>query len=196
MTTGERIKKARINAGLTQKELAQKIGVAEITIRQYEADKRLPKNKDITGKLADALHVSGSYLIWGDENAIKTGIIDTKVRAETDEETLKSILKTWPSDLNSEAREYFIQLLSQPSQKHRKSQKYFEQLLSKEDFDYKKSKTEKITEMFDILNDVGQDKAIEQVEMLTKIPEYRKENSQDQEVPEADQGSTETDFKE
>ena len=50
--------------------------------------------------------------------------------------------------------------------------------------------------MFDILNDVGQDKAIEQVEMLTKIPEYRKENSQDQEVPEADQGSTETDFKE
>lgn len=36
------------------------------------------------------------------------------------------------------------------------------------------TKSDKINELFDDLNDSGQDKAIEQVELLTKIPEYRK----------------------
>lgn len=35
------------------------------------------------------------------------------------------------------------------------------------------TKSDKINELFDSLNDLGQDKAIEQVELLTKIPEYK-----------------------
>jgi len=43
MSVGETIKQLRKEKGLTQKELASKIGVAEVTIRQYETSKRKPK---------------------------------------------------------------------------------------------------------------------------------------------------------
>lgn len=36
-------------------------------------------------------------------------------------------------------------------------------------------KEDKIVDLFEMLNDAGQDKAIEHTEMLTKIPEYQKE---------------------
>lgn len=76
MTTGDRIKAARNAAGLTQKELAQICGLATGTIQQYELNKRLPKNKEITEKLADALNVSGVYLIWGDESEFRETPLD------------------------------------------------------------------------------------------------------------------------
>lgn len=37
-------------------------------------------------------------------------------------------------------------------------------------------KSERINSFFEMLNDSGQDKAIEQVELLTKIPEYTKKD--------------------
>lgn len=43
MTTGERIQKYRKEKGLTQKELGEKVGLKEITIRQYETNKRQPR---------------------------------------------------------------------------------------------------------------------------------------------------------
>ena len=43
MTLGENIKRYRLEKGLTQKQLADNLGLAEITIRQYENDKRTPK---------------------------------------------------------------------------------------------------------------------------------------------------------
>lgn len=39
------------------------------------------------------------------------------------------------------------------------------------------TKSDKINELFELLNDIGQEKAIEQVELLTKIPEYRRNES-------------------
>lgn len=38
------------------------------------------------------------------------------------------------------------------------------------------NKKRKYTKLYDFLNSPGQDKAIEQVELLTKIPEYQKKN--------------------
>ena len=45
MSVGDHIKNARKSAGMTQKELAEKCGAAEITIRQYESNKREPRNE-------------------------------------------------------------------------------------------------------------------------------------------------------
>lgn len=56
MSVGDNIKKARKNAGLTQKELAEKCGAAEITIRQYESNKREPRNEQLM-KIARLLDV-------------------------------------------------------------------------------------------------------------------------------------------
>lgn len=54
MTTGEKIKKARKAAGLTQKQLADSLGVSESFVSQYESGKREPKYQTLV-KLAAAL---------------------------------------------------------------------------------------------------------------------------------------------
>lgn len=62
MSYGESIKKARKKAGITQKELAKRTGLAEITIRQYEANKREPRSNSIK-KIAIALDIPVSELL-------------------------------------------------------------------------------------------------------------------------------------
>lgn len=64
MTVGDRIKAARTAAKLTQKELAKNSGVAEITIRQYESNKRQPKF-EFLAKLAKALNTTPLELYEG-----------------------------------------------------------------------------------------------------------------------------------
>ncbi len=59
---GSDIKAARVKAGLTQKELAQKAGLAEITIRQYETNKREPRTENLK-KIASALNIPVSELL-------------------------------------------------------------------------------------------------------------------------------------
>ena len=56
MTVGENIKKARLAAGLTQKELADKCGIADSAVRKYESGRVVPKLPMIK-KIADALNV-------------------------------------------------------------------------------------------------------------------------------------------
>ena len=56
MTIGQRIKAARKNAGLTQKELGQRLGVAYQTLAQWENDLRKPKMETLE-RIADALGV-------------------------------------------------------------------------------------------------------------------------------------------
>ncbi len=53
---GENIKKFRKQMGFTQKELADRLGCAEITIRQYESNKREPSIEQL-GKIADILNL-------------------------------------------------------------------------------------------------------------------------------------------
>ena len=43
MNIGEKIKTIRKSKGITQKKLSEETGIAEITIRQYEAGKYIPK---------------------------------------------------------------------------------------------------------------------------------------------------------
>lgn len=69
MTIGDKIRNYRKLAGLTQNELAQKCEVAEITIRQYEGNKRQPRIEQLI-KIADALNISSNDLL-GDEQRTK-----------------------------------------------------------------------------------------------------------------------------
>ncbi len=56
MTVGERIRQNRLNKKITQKELGEKAGIAEPTIRRYELGKLNPKFETLQ-KIADALGV-------------------------------------------------------------------------------------------------------------------------------------------
>lgn len=57
MDIGERIKAARKSAGLTQKQLGEKLGVSAAMIAQYETGKRTPKI-DTIQKIANAVNAS------------------------------------------------------------------------------------------------------------------------------------------
>lgn len=64
---GHQIKEARKKAKLTQAELAEKVGVATITIRQYESGKRFPTDISMWDKLSCALGVNALYFLGLDD---------------------------------------------------------------------------------------------------------------------------------
>ena len=57
MTVGERIKKIRLERGLSQKQLALMAGMSEPAIRNYELGNRKASEKQLT-KIAGALNIS------------------------------------------------------------------------------------------------------------------------------------------
>ena len=62
VTTGEKIRQARKEAGLTQKELGEKLKVSQAAIAQYENEKSNLQLHTIR-KIADALDCSVNTLI-------------------------------------------------------------------------------------------------------------------------------------
>ncbi len=75
MNIGANIKKYRLAKNLTQKQLADKAGVAEITIRQYESEKRQPKI-EIIQKIAVALDISEGRLLEWDDPDLSTAMLE------------------------------------------------------------------------------------------------------------------------
>lgn len=122
LTTGEKIKKNRIQKGFTQKQLAQKCSMYESQIRKYETGKIHPKIETLQ-KIANALQVSVNSL--RSDSELEMDFL-TKYMCKSFDATIES--------LNIEHK-----------------------LIS----DYRS------------LNAQGRQKAIEQVELLTKIPEYK-----------------------
>lgn len=76
MTLGERIKKRRTELGLSQTELAEKMGLkSKVSISNAEHDKDDMTTTRIR-KYAEALGVTPSYLMWGDsEPAVDYSIL-------------------------------------------------------------------------------------------------------------------------
>ncbi|MCP4372659.1 MAG: helix-turn-helix transcriptional regulator [Deltaproteobacteria bacterium] len=64
-TVGKEIKKARIDADLTQKDLAKRINLSSNYISQIEKDKKLPSLKTLF-KIAKALKVKPGKLVKED----------------------------------------------------------------------------------------------------------------------------------
>lgn len=58
----ERLKELRKNKKLTQKEVAEKIGVARTTYAMYEQNRREPDNETLQ-KIADFFNVTTDYLL-------------------------------------------------------------------------------------------------------------------------------------
>lgn len=63
MNTGERIKQARLAAGLTQTELADRIGVKFSAVHKYESGKVVNLKRETLSALAKTLNVSESWLL-------------------------------------------------------------------------------------------------------------------------------------
>lgn len=63
MSFGNKIKELRKQAGLSQQELAQKLGVTQKSICNYENDTRFPKGQNVIKGLADIFGVTVDYLL-------------------------------------------------------------------------------------------------------------------------------------
>lgn len=97
MSIGDNIKKYRKLNKLTQKELAEKIGKKERTIRGYEADDTVPP-LTVIRKIAEIFNVQDTDLITLDENNMKPILKDAlnDLVTRTREETAKAIYETVP----------------------------------------------------------------------------------------------------
>ena len=59
----ERVKEKRLEANLTQVQLAEKISVTARTIQNYELGTRKPTKFEVVEKLAEALNTTAEYLL-------------------------------------------------------------------------------------------------------------------------------------
>lgn len=61
MTVGERVKAARKQAGMTQGELAERLGISYVGVSQWESGRRNPKGSTLE-RIAEVLDVPLGYL--------------------------------------------------------------------------------------------------------------------------------------
>lgn len=81
-TLGNRIKRLRKAANLTQKQFAKKLGVSVDTIQQYESGKRVPQINMIE-KISDSLNIESIELFTG------------KPQEKLDREAEQEVQKAW-----------------------------------------------------------------------------------------------------
>ena len=66
MTIGERISRSMREKHISQREMASRVGITELTMSRYINDVRIP-NAAVIGKIAKILGVTTDYLIGVDD---------------------------------------------------------------------------------------------------------------------------------
>ena len=156
MNIGKKIQAARKSKGLTQKQLAERIGVATGTIQQYELGKRQPKLETLD-KIAKSLDVSIFDILPSYEGGFE----------EEYEKMVKKLRKKYfpysisISDDFEPSEEDIIESLrmSEPDFFENADQNYLE-----------------LVSAFDELNAVGRQEAVKRVQELGEIPKYQKKD--------------------
>lgn len=111
MTVGERIRNKRENLGISQTDLAKKIGISKQTLYKYETNiiTNIPSN--IIENIATILNVSPCILMGWESEQIHTYHLCPK------EEMLISDFRT----LNEQGQEYILQTMDMVKDKYKKS---------------------------------------------------------------------------
>lgn len=162
MSFGSRLKEARKKSGLTQAEVAEKLNVSASMIAQYETGKRNPK-KETLSKIANILNLGFTFAENG--SAYFYDFVDAIDNPD------------YAENQRFNNFQYKDALSETSHQKHSGNMEVNSIDLSKENNIFLNT----MAELNKKLNSSGQSKAIEQVELLTKIPEYRKEDAPDPE---------------
>ena len=149
----EKIRELRLNNNISQKKLADAIGVAQSSINYWEKGQRTP-SVDAAQRLADYFNITLDELydindISVASNKSKKGVFDKFL----------DILK---SDYEDDEYVEYDDIVDKESEFETLQKQFF------------KNKNIKMQDLMFKLNALGQDKAIEQVELLTKIPEYQR----------------------
>lgn len=146
MTTGARIKEARKAAGMTQAELANRLGVSQAMVAQYESDSRKPKHKTLQ-KIAEALETSVFSLMEFDETELSSFVQNL-------DQTLLSLIKADYSTDTEFYKDFFGKKIS------------LAVINSETD--------RRLVTAYYKLNEEGKQKAVESVEIIAGNPHYQK----------------------
>lgn len=84
---GNRLRELRQKSGITQAELAEQIGVHEITIRRWELSERTPRVEDIQ-KFCKALNVSEADLLNPHAQDNKSWVLQIKIADDITQEVI------------------------------------------------------------------------------------------------------------
>ncbi|MDE5907777.1 MAG: helix-turn-helix domain-containing protein [Lachnospiraceae bacterium] len=185
MTIGEQIKTFRKKLGLTQKQLADKCEVAEITIRQYELGKRQPRMEQLQ-KVASALNVQTNDLLpWEDVPEIRDAVYASELEmldifytdkhfnySKAEQQKIKQEISNCISIGNKiediqERTEYYDKLIA----------KYSHEFLNHLIEPYAEDNVIAIAALiadYLALNNTARNKVAEYAEELTEIPRYTK----------------------
>lgn len=201
MTISERIKSMRKEQKLTQEELSKKAGISTMSVRRYENGERSP-DLSVIKKIADALDVSVAMLLTGMDLVVKEVSKKEYIESTFSElvfalccddfdgaffaETLKrlvSAIKEFPEDaLMSNIPNNIFSSIGDgiddvagilPEDIIADIKNIFGDVRG-----YCKGKTssENLMKIYLKLNEIGQKKACDYIEDLTKIPEYQKKD--------------------
>lgn len=167
MTVGEKIKRIRKEKGLTQKELGTRLGnISQQQIGQWETGKANPKIETLQ-RIADALNVALFEFL--DDDLFDAATAPTTMEnAMYEVELVAAKLKSIEDNINLSNAE-----------KEKLIQDFIIQTEIVADMHLTHAEAASkylLNQLFSQLNCDGQNKAIEHVEMLTKIPEYQKGN--------------------
>lgn len=86
---GEQIRALRLNAGLTQQQLANKLGITKSTVSYYEQAVRFPST-DVIISLAEVFHITTDQLLGLEP---KSQALDVTDLSEEDIEFLQNAVK-------------------------------------------------------------------------------------------------------
>lgn len=181
MSIGENIRNLRKKSGFTQKQLAEKVGVNEVTIRSYEAEKYNPKMNTLT-KLCAALDCKITDLI--DEDSKKyyrmfdyTEEYEQQQREEAARKAPKAFITKNGKRVEVDNSVKF----TTASRSHAQTEAYdlLHSLLSE---DWVMSQEQETTAIqlkemlgaYNRLNNAGRKEAVKRVDELTEIPRYTK----------------------
>ena len=148
MDIGTRIKELRKARGMTQKELAKKTSLSIASIQGYEQKKYKPKLNTIA-KIAVALDVLLLDLVDTDDPILQNEITAINI---PDLYYINSVLRS--------TRSQNIYELNRILSDKNDIQQLFWDLLTN----------------FNLLNEFGKKEAVKQIELFSKIPDYRKED--------------------
>jgi phage element (ICEBs1)transcriptional regulator (xre family) protein len=155
---GENIKRIRKSKGLTQKEVAEKLGISQQSFAQYERVDAIPKFKTLQN-IADALDVSVGDIIYdGPKDKSRYLIEFTKYlydhgfKYEYGDESLAAFMG-----------------IGDYAEKNKKDAELFDKLTKSFISDKRKIM---LTGFFDKLNELGQEEAVQRVQELTWIKKY------------------------
>lgn len=190
MDVSENIKKHRKKKGLTQKELSELSGLSEITIRKIEAGDSNPKIATLAS-IADALEIPVMTL-YGKEPFIKIGtdIRNARKRLNITRQDLYEVTQIpvekirdyelgldFPSNFEEmtpilDALDITNIDLFPPALGSGLSELFPDEVKIIDEFG------QKVLDLFEELNNKGKEKVVEHAELLCKLSEYRKDDTQ------------------